>query len=332
METMSAETHIKRKLGTLLIVAVVAFTSVFAMPMPEVKAKETLCDQGKAFIDYMYPIIDRVADEVAEEKGLDQEGRALSKIVAMAQAYHETGYGTSKVYRYKHNAFGTDAYATETETVFEHARAFNSDEESVRYYFEHFADGYQGTTRGFYSNHDPYAYIEKMASSYAEASNYVEKNSGYVDAIALYVAEKELIDSDAAISEAKQAKAKAERELTKAENVREDTERQAKEIIAAELAKTPAVGCTAGICAAMSQMVSAGFAMEERGIDTVAAKVSVVSASENMKKAKKNLKEAESQVADSEAVQTLAKAVNRGRINLDNIENERLKDAVKTAM
>ena len=328
METIIAETHIKKKLGTLLIAAIVAFASIFAAPMPEVKAQETLCDQGKAFIAYMYPIIDRVADEVSEEKGLDQEGRALSKIVAMAQAYHETGYGTSEVYRYKHNAFGTDAYATETETVFEHARAFDSDEESVRYYFEHFADGYQSTTRGFYSNHDPYAYIERMASSYAEASNYVEKNSGYVDAIALYVAEKELANKDVAISEARQAKAEARRELTKAKNAREDTERRAKEITEAEFAKTPAAG-TAGICAAMSQMISAGLALEEHGVDTVAAKVNVVAASNQMKKAKKNLKEAESRTKNSEAIQTLVKAVNLGRINLDSIENERLKSAIK---
>ena len=323
METLDAETHFFRKLGVILLAFVMAFVTISSQLTASTVEASELGAEAKAFIDRIYPIIDRVADEVAEEKGLDQEGRALSKLVAMAQAIHETGHGRSWIYRNKHNLFGTGAYPTATETVNEHALAFASDEESIRYYFEHFADGYEGATSSFYAYHNPYDYIEHIAASYAEDGSYARKVSGLVDSIAVYLAEQEVVDAEQVTREAQEAQVRAKRELAVAKIRRDDAKAKAEEIAR----KATHTGPIAGICAEMSCMMDAAITMEEHGVDVVAAKVDVVAATKTARKAEKELAEAENYLSDSEAIQTVKVAVDYGRVGYDSLSDE-LKEAI----
>ncbi len=292
-----------RRVGTLVFSMVVAFIAV----VPQKVEASSLTSREKAFIDEYYPVISRVADEVAEEKGLEERGQALSKTLAMAQMCLETGHGKSDIFQDKNNGFGLGAYATSTQTVYQHAYKFDTVEDSVRYYFEHQADSYVNATQNFYANRDPYAYVGAIASKYAEASNYEELISGMLDRITVYVAEREMENAESVYEEASQ-------NLEEAVDKHRQATRRMVEAVAREYSKEyPLI---AGVNAVLVHEISvSGYRIDENA------------AKEGVNDAKEALEEAESYFADSEAVQTLKTAVMRGRISSASL-SQQLSEAI----
>ncbi len=282
--------YIKR-VGTLVFSLMVAFVAVAPQ---KVEAGYSLTNREMAFIDEYYPIISRVADEVAEEKDLEERGQALSKTLAMAQMCLETGHGRSDIFRYKNNGFGLGAYPTKTQTVYQHAYEFDTVEDSIRYYFEHQADGYVNATQNFYVNRDPYAYIGAIARSYAQASNYEASISGMLDRIVIYIAEKEMENAESVYEEASQNFEEAM-----------DEHRQATRSMVEAINREYSGGkLVAGVNAVLAHEI---FISEYRIDERTAREV--------VNDAKDALEKAENYLADSEALQTLKTAVGRGRIS-----------------
>lgn len=141
-----------------------------------------LTDLQKSFVDRWWPTIKSICTE------FQTDSKGPSEHLVLTTFGLESFYGTSDIFQDKNNGFGIDAYPTETKSVYENARWFDSAEDSIKEYCRIIVDGYPTAAKNY---RDPYMAIKSIAPSYAPGSdNYVEDIQSMLDRISLYVMSK----------------------------------------------------------------------------------------------------------------------------------------------
>lgn len=198
------------------VTVILAFVLLFSIASPIINpvtasaAKKKTYGMTKVqtdFLDKYWPIIHKLC-----EKSI-KNGRGDSDYMEAAQIGLESGHLTSQLSRNKNNCLGVNAFSTESESAYEHARWFDSLEDCFAYHNDLMVRKYKNASK---HHSDPYEFIELIASTYAPGSDdYVSDIKSLIDDYALYNAQRywpKINEAKINIRRAKEAKRNTENE------------------------------------------------------------------------------------------------------------------------
>ncbi|MBQ3306203.1 glucosaminidase domain-containing protein [Candidatus Saccharibacteria bacterium] len=173
----------KKKVATVILAFVLLFSIVSPASRMTANAAQKenhgLSETQVAFVKKCWPIVHELC-----EKSLTKDGLGDSDYVLLAQVALESFYFKSDISRDKNNDLGIDAYETETQSIYEHARRFDSHEECYAYHVDLMIRKYKTAAR---HHDDPFTFVKLIAESYAPGSDeYVDSITELIKKFARY--------------------------------------------------------------------------------------------------------------------------------------------------
>lgn len=207
------------------VTVVLAFVLLFSITSPVLNSTTASAAKKKTYglIKVQTKFLDKywtTAHKLCEKS--IKNGRGDSDYLLMAQVGLESGHLTSDLAKGKNNCLGIDAYSTGSESVYEHARWFDSIKDCMAYHTDLMVRKYKKASKNY---NNPYAFVDSIASTYAPGSgDYTSDIKNLIDKYALYNSQfytPEIKDIEHTLDRAEKALASAKKRYQKATEKKE---------------------------------------------------------------------------------------------------------------